>query len=471
MSVTLPEDRLIEQYTIGCMMIDFNALNYCIETLEENDFYHGDYKVLFSIFKEMYTKDAQVNPENVHVKLLVMGIKDYKVWDLHSLADMSRGIDYEFYCSEVKKLSIQRRIIHSCSVGMNDAADKKKDPMNVIIDIHRNLDLSAGNHFSKTKTMNEIISNIRDGRSLAENALWKKKRRDSGVTNFEGVCSGYPILDETLGSFQKGALYYVGARSSMGKTTFLLNLIVNMLNKHKIGFFSLEMEENIVAQKLVCILTDIKYNWLSKGQLTQTQIDTLFEYQEPLKKSPLFIEGPSAMNIQILSSRAKRMKASHDIDILFIDYLTRIKTSGKGFNKHLEVDEISKGLQHLAKELNIPIVCMAQLNRASASKTKDGKVLPPTLVDFRESGSIEEDCDGAILLHRPEYYNKLDNPGQIQVIVAKNRIEGTLENIAFSCEAMKSEKYHECRRIDDIMNEIRAKEEIKQINEYWGSND
>lgn len=359
------------------------------------------------------------------------------------------GIDYEFYTQEIKFMSLSRKCIAVCRQGLSDASKKDFNPAIFLSDIHSKFDMAEGNLYSKTTNILDVVKTFKEDRSLLEEIELRKKRKDSGLSNYQGVCSGYPILDETLGSFQKGATYYIGARSSMGKTTFMLNLIKNMLDKYRIGIFSLEMDLDIITMKIASILTDLKYNQLSSGDLTQVQLEQFKLNLEALNKSSVFLEGPKPITIHKLRSRAKRMKENFNIDILFIDYLTRIQPSGDNFNKHLEVDEVSKGLQSLAKELEIPIVCFAQLNRASTGRKENGKVLPPTLVDFRESGSIEEDCDGAIFLHRPDYYDPLDHPGQIKVIIAKNRLEGTLKTIEYSCISSISERYKEQPKVKD----------------------
>ena len=158
-----------------------------------------------------------------------------------------------------------------------------------------------------------------------------------------------------------------------------------------------------------------------------------------------------------LCARAKRLKTNHKIDILFIDYLTLVKGNQHFTNKHLMVDDVSKGLQALAKSLNIPIVCLAQLNRSAAESGR------PTLSHFRESGSIEEDADACLLLHRPEYYQPTEKPGLVEVIVAKNRIMGTIKTIHFSCDAKVSDKYHECEEIQTAIKKAEAFKEFDAI--------
>lgn len=465
MNIELPQEKLAEKYVLGEAINDNNCLMFAVENLNDDDFFDPNHQILFSTLKEMYKLDITINTQNVCLRYMSHEIKGLSCAEILSLSMMSASIDYIYYISEIKNMSIKRKIISVCNKGLIDASKKESDPIDLLSKLHQSLDITAGNDENKAKSIKEIVSNIRDGRSLHEEALFRKKNRDAGVSNFQGVSSGYPILDATLGSFQNGGLYYIGARSSMGKTTFMLNLIYNMLNKYRIGLFSLEMDESIITTKIGTIIANLKYNWFSSGTLSDSQTHDILQAEVVLNRSNLIIQGPAGLTIQMVKSRAKRFKQKYNIDIIFIDYLTLIKPTSNNHNKHLEVDEISKGLQHLAKELKIPIICFAQLNRTAAKKDLNSKsVLPPTLTDFRESGSIEEDCDGAIFLHRPDYYNSdSDKKGEIQVIIAKNRLEGTLKNIKFHCDSLKSERYMEKPDVEQMVKEINE----PKTPSYW----
>ncbi len=317
--------------------------------------------------------------------------------------------------------------------------------------------ISLGINKRTRKTMRDINKNFKKDRSFSEHIVWLQDCYKKNLPTFEGIPSRYPLLDDTLGYFQNSCLYYIGARTSMGKTTFMLNIIRNMMPYHNIGVFSLEMPSRTIFDKLMCIQSNVKYSKYTKGDITQAQFERLFLDCEDANDYNVFLEDPDSITISNLVLRAKNMKLNHKIDILFIDYLTRITSDTKYPTKHLQVDEISKKLQSLAKSLNIPIICLAQLNRASATNTK------PSLADFRESGSIEEDCDAAILLHRPEYYTPGEKPGEVQVIIAKNRVMGTIKKIAFHCDSNLSERYNEKIEINAEIERIRNEPEIDEI--------
>ncbi len=249
----------------------------------------------------------------------------------------------------------------------------------------------------------------------------------------------------------------------MGKTTFILNLMKNMSlyqKKTKIGFFSLEMPATTIFTKLLCLFCDIKFSKFEDGLCTSEEKDRVINQIQKMKDLPLYLDDPSGIKLSQLRSRAKRMLYNFGIEILFIDYLTLIRSDEKFNNKHLEVDAISKGLQTLAKELNIPIVVLAQLNRASVKKEKPF----PSLADFRESGSIEEDADGCILLHRPEYYDPNNQPGIIKVYVAKNRLRGKVCIHDFHCNS-HSEVYHELNSVEEDLHKINSFMDSTKTNE------
>jgi len=317
----------------------------------------------------------------------------------------------------------------------------------LISDHMKNLYLIQGNSLSDdSETGRQIKDDFSESRSFDENIDWMRQRRKNNLPTFEGVPSGYPILDYTLGYFKKSCLYYIGARTSMGKTTFMLNLVANhMRDGLSVGMFSLEMARDKIFGKLVCVYTGVSYRRFEDGDINDLQSENLKISAEYFASKELHIHAPDSISMDQLMVAAQRMVDHHKVKIIYIDYLTRIKPSGKFSSKHLEVDYISKSLQTLARRLEIPIVCLAQLNR----DTESNKGAVPTLSCFRESGSIEEDCDAAILLHRPSYYDPSlkgsDGTAdkRVQVIVAKNRIRGTVKPIRFLCDSDLSERYIE----------------------------
>lgn len=448
MNITLPMDNEAEMYVIGSCINSINALNHVMATLDMDDFFSTDLREIFISLKALYVKDSQVTVESLSYELS----KGSSKITIAKLVEISfsawNGIDYESFAEIVKEKSSLRKIIMSAQQAIFDAAQPNAKSAQVISECQSKFLICQGITTKNSVSYKEKVHDFRRDLNIHDYYLWIEQRKQDKLPIYEGVLTGYPTLDHTLGSFQNGALYYIGARTSMGKTTFLCNLVRQMMHKYKIGIFSLETGAVSLVLKLACMVADIKSSDYEDGKLTPENVERLKTVIKSSLSSNIIIEDPSAISLIKLASRAKRMR-NQGTQVIFIDYLTRIKADGKHANKHLMVDEVSKGLQTLAKELEIPIICFAQLNRAAAGGSS------PTLVDFRESGSIEEDADACLFLHRPSYYCPTDFPGVTQVIIAKNRLRGILTRIDFHCNFKQSEVYHELLPI---------KEEIEKIN-------
>lgn len=448
MEIQIPADERVEIIVLSALMNNSLAASECFISLEENDFFYSKSQQVFRLFKQCFN----TNEFDILSSMMFQLSKDKSLnsafdIDLDYILSISQnhwsGMDYMRYIAELKNATSLRRVFYAGRELMNAACVPNALVDDVLSEHQNQLIKAESGKVSRIKSAKQLFEKYRDERSFPSEAEWRYQQFLAGKPTFEGVASGYPILDDTLGNFQNSCLYYIGARTSMGKTTFILNLIRNMLINKRIGVFSLEMPANIIFAKLVCMICSLPYADFVKGNLSPERIRRFKDCQKLLSDCPLFIEDEDSMGLSKLVMKAKRMKQVNKIDILFIDYLTLIKSITKYPLKHLQIDEISKALQSLAKVLQIPVICLAQLNRQVTSREHNR----PTLADFRESGSIEEDADGCILLHRPEYYEKSIKKGIIEVIIAKNRLMGTLKTIEFSCIATESEVYRECGAI------------------------
>lgn len=454
MNLTMPQDKQAEVYVLGSCINSINALNHCMPFLSDKDFYTVEHQILFGAIRSLFHKDIQIDLKNIAHEL-----KDNKekvdVAYLMDIANISFCADYEHFLEIVKNKSALRDIITASKNAILEASKNEAVASKIISETQTEFLKSQGIDTKKSKTYHEGIQNFKKGLNFYDYYLHLEDLRKKGKSVYQGVSSGYEQLDQALGTFQKSALYYIGARTSMGKTTFMCNLIRNMMGKYKIGIFSLEMPATNIIGKIACILANIKHSDYEDALLNEEKVERLKEVIKGSQIFDIFIEDPEEISCNNLSSRAKRMR-SWGIDILFVDYLTRIKSNSSYSNKHLSVDEVSKSLQTLSKELDIPIVCFAQLNRNSVTKGQ------PTLVDFRESGSIEEDADGCLFIHRPSYYDSNLKPGLTEVIIAKNRLRGITKTIDYSCNYKESECYYELNTVS---------EEMKKFESYWDKKD
>lgn len=449
MPIDIPMERIVLSAAINSQVSAAAIFADC----SPEDFFDPQGNLLFTILRNLHREEKPLDCLFIFNALKSMNKE--KELPLAALMEIAQFCPLqqaiEKYIEGLKNLTCLRKIINLSKESMLAAANKAANSQEIIEKIQENVIQSQGSAAKSTRAFPDIVQNFSDQGSFQDHLAWIIERRSRGLPAYEGISSGYPILDETLGFFRKSCIYYIGARTSMGKTTFILNLMHNM-RKHSIGFFSLEMPAKIITEKLLCIAADVKYSHYEDGILFPEKVDRLIAVSDSIKDIRIFIEDPGTITIQQLRIRAKRLKINFGIEILFIDYITRIRSGEKKNTKHQEVDEISKALQSLAKELDIPIICLAQLNRASAGNES------PNLTDFRESGSIEEDGDACIFLHRPDYYNSNEKPGVVQVKVAKNRIRGTTKTIEFHCDKLNSDRYSELPSIEQVRRDEQAKE-------------
>ena len=241
-----------------------------------------------------------------------------------------------------------------------------------------------------------------------------------------GIPSGYKDLDELTNGFQKGEFTVIGARPSVGKTALALSMAANISIRHKIpvGFFSLEMSEQAIMQRLISSETRIPSNNIRAGMLSPLQISKIHDIVGEIYSGLdlLFLTSVSDLKMLDLRALARKMIRDNGVKIIFIDYLTLIQAENKTIPRHEQIAEISRSLKALARELDIPIVVLSQVKRET--ETRKG---PPLLADLRESGSIEQDADLVIFLHKKDKKNdeesKSDTPGIIEtdIIIAKQR--------------------------------------------------
>lgn len=440
--ITLPHDPIKERAVIATLIKREDIFPRLCQKLEAEDFLNLDYQRIFCAIVSFYRAGKSVDLTDLINACQANGVSDafFMINELRN--EYSFAYHHDDYIDELKKKSLARSLIMLGQHVTSVACLPDTDPLQIGADAIKKIYQLQGKGMSReTKSFHENNKNFEMNMPFVEHFDWMNNQVANGMSPYIGVPCRYPILDETFGYFKKGCLYYVGARTSMGKTTFALNLICNQIRAPamRVGMFSLEMTRQQIHSKLICLFSDIPYWKFEDVRLNDEQKARVCESSRILDTIPFFCNDNGSLTVEQLAIEAQRMVDQHKIEILYVDYLTRLRAGGKFSSKHLEVDTISKTLQRLAKELNIPIVCLCQLNRGSLNRASSR----PSLSDFRESGSIEEDCDGAILIHRPEYYVSTEKPGMIEIIVAKNRLRGILKTVDFQCDKNISERYWE----------------------------
>jgi len=429
-----PHSKESEMMVLGCMLTSINSLNIAADALDEYDFYFSEHKIIFQTLKTAYKNDK---PADVHLigeelkrqdKLKAVGGVSY----LTTLAQYAGTSAYiEEYTDIVKNKAILRRII-------NTAQDVEKNALNDPQDVHITLDDAQQKFFNISQSANplagvlikDIISGVKSTshtpylKELQERQerFQEKGPEDLGIT---GIPTHYIDLDKMLNGLAPSNLMILAARPAMGKTALALNIAEQICFKNNIpvGIFSLEMNAEQLLHRIVCSQSEVESDKIKTGALNGIEYQRIVASINAMQKCTMIIDDQPGLKITDLRARARRMKETHGIGLLIIDYLQLISGSGlsrNAENRQNEISEISRMLKNLARELNLPVICLSQLSR----KVEERQGHRPMMSDLRESGSIEQDADIIMFLLRREYYDPYDKPGLAELIIAKNRHGG-----------------------------------------------
>jgi len=413
-----PHDIEAEMSLLGSMMLDRDAIGEVLPIIhkEEADrFYRPDHREIFKILIDIYDRGDPVDLTIVRNELDRRGLLE-EVGGVDYIVQLAESVPShlhaEHYARLVRDKAMLRDLISAAAQITDYAYSHNEDAKNIF-------DKAEHALFQVTdQRISEQASPIRD--YIYEIFEQISSREGHYIT---GVPSGYVELDDMLSGMQNGEMIIIAARPSMGKTAFGLNIAENVAANYgrPAVFFSLEMSKQAIAQRLLCSRGRVDSHKLRRGMLSQSEIDSLHAVCDELTNMQLFIDDTPGMSVLELRAKARRLRMQHDVACIFVDYLQLMHSPGRIESRQQEVSEISRGLKALARELNIPVVVMAQLNRNPEGRT-DNK---PRMSDLRESGAIEQDADVIMLLHREEYYKGENTPQELQgiaeVILAKQR--------------------------------------------------
>ena len=425
----LPSSFEIERAVIGCMLSSKENLLLCIDVLDRDDFFFPEHKYMYDGIKEAF---ASGRPADIHIVADILkanGLLD-SVGGIPALAQIcqaSATLNYaEEYCCILKNKRMLRDII----VASESAADRAyKDPVDsgaFLDEVQKDLCSIA---YSSDNKLGLTLASVLDGKHhegaipYLDSLLQKIKqyKDDPKISPISGIQTGYMDLDILISGLNPGNLIILSACTSMGKTALALNIAeyVGCTQNIPIGIFSLEMTSDQLVQRMICSYTNISTQSLISGNISDFQLDNVKAALSIIEDAPITIDDKGTPKIHELRSKARRLKACRGIKLLIIDYLTLIEPSSSrsSDNRQVDVANISRSLKLLARELNIPILCLAQLSR----KVDERPNHRPTLGDLRDSGAIEHDADVVLFLYRRDYYDKADRPGEAELIVAKNR--------------------------------------------------
>ena len=409
-----PQNIEAEMATLGAMLIDEKVIVEILEFIDDVFFYKEEHQIIFKTVVSLFDSRRKVDILTVSEALSKKKVLE-KIGGsvyLTTLADfVPNSANAVHYARIVKEKGILRSLIESAN-EIATLVYREQEEVSSILDKAEKLIFEISDRRVEGSYVH-IKDIIKDGIELIESLYHKKSR----VT---GISTGFKDLDLKTAGLQKGDLIIAAGRPSMGKSAFVTSIAsyVAVEEKIPVAIFSLEMSKEQLMQRFLCAQAKVEINRVRTGFLAPSEWPILTNAAGKLSEAPIYIDDTPAMSIFEIRSKARRLKAHHNVQLILVDYLQLIRGMRRGDNRQQEISDISQSLKALAKELNIPVIAVSQLSRAVESREGHR----PKLSDLRESGAIEQDSDVVILLFREEYYKPTDeNQGIADIIIAKQR--------------------------------------------------
>lgn len=412
-----PQNIEAEQSVLGSLMIDKNAIIQVADVLYSQDFYHPQNGKIYETILQLFEKHQPVDILSVTSSLKERGV----LKDVGGSTYLSKLIDnvptsshIGHYAKIVKEKKVLRDLIHA-------SADITEKAFDMSGDLEEKLDEIEQKIFAiSQRSVPQKFSKINEELTKAYERIEKMHR---GEKTLGGLGTGFPDLDNLLSGLRGSDLIVIGARPSLGKTSFVLDIArhIAVREKQPVGVFSLEMSKDQIIDRLIAAEAQVPLWHLRTGRLNdETDFQLIQQALDSLSQAPLFIDDTASPNILQMRSMARRLQAEHGLSLLVVDYLQLVQPRTNSDNMVQQITEISRNLKGLARELNVPVIAVSQLSRAVDQR--DRKV--PRLSDLRESGSIEQDADIVLFLYRADKEKMNPTPEEqntAEIIVAKHR--------------------------------------------------
>jgi len=411
-----PQHVEAEQAVLGAMLISADAVSEAAEALEPDDFYRTSHKFIFEAIRTLYESGQPVDIVTTTAILKAKESVLESIGGVEYLVDlaaaMPTALHIEHYANIVKEKALMRRIIQTATQIATQGYDGEESAGEVLADAERKiLELSQ---YRKTRDFTHISD-------VLESTFDRIEQLYASEGQLTGVPTGYSELDKMTSGFQKSDLIIVAARPSVGKTAFALNVAQNIAVRAglPVAIFSLEMSKDQLVQRMLCAEAYIDGHRMRNGTLEDDDWPKLSMGVSTLGNAPIYIDDSPGITVPEMRSKLRRLKLENGLGFVVIDYLQLIHgRRSSGENRQQEISEISRSLKQLARELEVPIVALAQLSR-SVEQRQDKR---PMLSDIRESGSIEQDADIVAFLYRDDYYDpESERKNIIEIIIAKQR--------------------------------------------------
>ena len=411
---TPPQDNAAEQSVLGSMLLSKDAIADVVEEVQAVDYYRPAHEIIHDSIIDLYGRGEPADPITVAAELQKRG-ELQRVGGapyLHTLsANVPIADNAGYYAAIVREKAILRRLVEAgtriAAMGysgegeINDVVDSAQ------AEVYKVTDRRATEDYAP---LSDIMSGVLDEIEMIGN-------REAGLY---GVPTGFADLDDLTNGLHSGQMIIVAARPAMGKSTLALDFCraASIHNNLTSCFFSLEMTRSEIMMRLLSAEAKVPLNHIRNGTMRDDDWEKLARKMGQVSGAPMFIDDSPNMTMMEIRAKARRLKQRHDLKLIVIDYMQLMSSGKKVESRQLEVSEFSRNIKLLAKELEIPIIALSQLNRGPEQRGDKR----PMMSDLRESGSLEQDADMVILLHRDDVYEKESTrPGEADLIVAKHR--------------------------------------------------
>ncbi len=415
---SMPESLPAEAAVIGSMIVDPRCIGDVIEKIDREAFYHTEHQIIFDAILELFGKNRGEGIDGIlvrdelerHGQLEEIGGLEYLRQVMETVPSSA---NVEYYADIIREKMLLRETITAATDILNNAYDESGTAREKLDDAERRI-------FAVTNM--RITSSAEGLKDLVTRTFELIEKREG--THVTGRPTGYFELDDLTCGLQSGEMIIIAGRPSMGKTAFALNMAehIGIVEKIPLVIFSLEMGKQQLAERFLCSHSRVDSQLVRKGMLDTDHYRKLVESCGVISEAPVFIDDTPALSPLEIRAKARRPKRSHDIQCIMVDYLQLMHLgTGRVESRQQEISTISRYLKALARELEVPVVVLSQLNRAA--ERREGH--RPRMSDLRESGSIEQDADVVMLLHREDYYHRGDPEYEpdhtAEVIIAKQR--------------------------------------------------
>ncbi|MDL2302847.1 replicative DNA helicase [Dysgonomonas sp. OttesenSCG-928-D17] len=418
-----PQARELEEAVLGALMLEKDAYSLVSDILKPDSFYDSIHQTIYRAIVDLAVRQAPIDMLTVVEQLKKDGELEAvggPVYVAQLTEKVASAAHIEFHARIIAQKYLARELISFSSLVTNKAFDETSDVDDLMQEAESKLfEISQGNVKKDVTQINPVIKEALNLLEIAAN-------RPEGLS---GLQTGFMALDKITSGWQNSDLVIIAARPAMGKTAFVLSMAKNMAVSYNypVALFSLEMSNVQLVNRLIVNTCEIPGEKIKNGQLAPYEWEQLDFKIKELYDAPLFIDDTPSLSVFELRTKARRLVREHGIKMIIIDYLQLMNASGMHYgSREQEVSMISRSLKGLAKELNIPIIALSQLNRGVEGRTgAEGK--RPQLSDLRESGAIEQDADMVCFIHRPEYYKIFEDDkgnsliGLAEIIIAKHR--------------------------------------------------